>query len=99
MIMILFVTWLIVIHRFFTQHKHPYVSAMVNNGTLSYDHDRDGTHTELAGCETSVRNKNFDTYIAVRYLDNKLEVKYTLLIFYYIYFYYILRCKKWTAGE
>lgn len=47
---------------------------MVNNGTQGYDHDRDGTHTELAGCETSVRNKGFDTYIAIRYLDNKLEV-------------------------
>lgn len=23
-------------------HQHPYISAMVNNGTLSYDHDRDG---------------------------------------------------------
>jgi mannose-binding lectin 2 len=30
-------------------HQHPYLSAMVNNGTLSYDHDRDGTHTQLAG--------------------------------------------------
>lgn len=30
-------------------HQHPYLSAMVNNGSLSYDHDRDGTHTQLAG--------------------------------------------------
>ena len=24
---------------------------MVNNGSISYDHDRDGTHTMLGGCE------------------------------------------------
>ena len=27
---------------------------MVNNGTVNYDHDRDGTHSEVEGC--SVRN-------------------------------------------
>ena len=26
---------------------------MVNNGSLHYDHDKDGTHTELAGCEAN----------------------------------------------
>ena len=25
----------------FLQHQHPYLTAMVNNGTVSYDHDRD----------------------------------------------------------
>ena len=56
------------------KHRHPYVSAMVNNGTLAYDHDRDGTITEIAGCETGGRNKDYDTFMAVRYLDNKLSV-------------------------
>jgi len=55
-------------------HGHPYVSAMVNNGTLTYDHDRDGTHTELAGCEAQFRNKKHDTFIAIRYENNKLTV-------------------------
>ncbi|CAG2122051.1 unnamed protein product, partial [Medioppia subpectinata] len=36
-------------------HGHPYISAMVNNGTNHYDHDRDGTHSELAGCESKFR--------------------------------------------
>jgi hypothetical protein len=27
---------------------------MVNNGTVNYDHDRDGTHSQMEGC--SVRN-------------------------------------------
>ena len=40
---------------------------MVNNGTLHYDHDRDGTHTQLAGCEARFRNLGYDTHIAIRY--------------------------------
>jgi mannose-binding lectin 2 len=55
-------------------HGHPYVSAMVNNGSLHYDHDADGTHTELAGCECHFRKANHETYLAVRYEKNKLTV-------------------------
>lgn len=40
---------------------------MVNNGTLHYDHDRDGTHTQLAGCEAKFRNLNYDTHISIKY--------------------------------
>ena len=35
------------------QHDHPYISAMVNNGTIHYDHDRDGTHGQMSGCTVS----------------------------------------------
>ncbi|KAL1137948.1 hypothetical protein AAG570_009643 [Ranatra chinensis] len=66
-------------------HQHPYISAMVNNGTLHYDHDRDGTHTQLAGCEVKLRNLYYDTNILIRYeretltvmtdLDNKADWK------------------------
>ena len=59
---------------FFLQHGHPYVSAMVNNGSYSYDHDRDGTHTELAGCESQFRKAKHETYIAIRYERDKLTV-------------------------
>lgn len=62
----------------FSQHEHPYISAMVNNGTLHYDHDRDGTHTEIAGCEAKFRNKEYDTYVAIRYQDETLKVCLTL---------------------
>lgn len=55
-------------------HQHPYISAMVNNGSLHYDHDRDGTHTELAGCTSLFRNKEHDTYLAIRYEGNTLKV-------------------------
>ncbi|XP_053407224.1 vesicular integral-membrane protein VIP36-like [Mercenaria mercenaria] len=55
-------------------HQHPYISAMVNNGTLHYDHDLDGTHTELAGCTSLFRNADQDTYLAIRYEGNTLKV-------------------------
>ncbi|XP_035207421.1 vesicular integral-membrane protein VIP36-like, partial [Stegodyphus dumicola] len=55
-------------------HGHPYISAMVNNGTLHYDHDRDGTHTELAGCDAKFRNSDHDTHISVRYEKDVLTV-------------------------
>lgn len=47
---------------------------MVNNGSLHYDHDKDGTHTELAGCEAPFRNRDHDTFVAVRYQNYKLTV-------------------------
>ena len=37
------------------KHEHPYISAMVNNGSLHYDHDRDGTHSQMAGCHVSIQ--------------------------------------------
>lgn len=55
-------------------HDHPYVSAMVSNGTASYDHDRDGTHTQLAGCTAKFRGKTNPTNIALRYEPNVLRV-------------------------
>ncbi|KAK0159057.1 hypothetical protein PV328_009986 [Microctonus aethiopoides] len=55
-------------------HQHPYISAMVNNGSLHYDHDRDGTHTQLAGCEAKFRNVDHDTHIAIRYENDVLTV-------------------------
>ncbi|KAL4231269.1 Vesicular integral-membrane protein VIP36 [Mactra antiquata] len=55
-------------------HQHPYVSAMVNNGTQHYDHDRDGTHTELAGCTSLFRNQDHETYLAIRYEGETLTV-------------------------
>lgn len=57
-------------------HQHPYISAMVNNGTLSYDHDRDGTHTQLAGCEAKFRKAEFDTQLKIRYENDVLSGKF-----------------------
>lgn len=55
-------------------HNHPYLSAMVNNGSLHYDHDRDGTHTMVGGCEVKFRNKEHDTVLAVKYDNDELSV-------------------------
>ncbi|XP_044744012.1 vesicular integral-membrane protein VIP36 [Chrysoperla carnea] len=60
-------------------HQHPYISAMINNGTLHYDHDRDGTHTQIAGCEAKIRNLEFDTHISIKYLNNQLIVSTDLV--------------------
>eukprot|EP00057_Strongylocentrotus_purpuratus_P013910 XP_011668384.1 PREDICTED: VIP36-like protein [Strongylocentrotus purpuratus] len=55
-------------------HAHPYISAQINNGTQHYDHDRDGTHTELAGCHAPFRNKDHNTHVAIRYFMKRLTV-------------------------
>jgi len=57
-------------------HAHPYVSAMVNNGTMHYDHDRDGTHTQLGGkgCTSRFRNKDYETNLLIRYVDDTIAV-------------------------
>lgn len=47
---------------------------MVNNGSLTYDHDRDGTLTQLAGCEAKFRNLEYDTHLSIRYENDVLTV-------------------------
>jgi len=59
-------------------HQHPYLSAMVNNGSLSYDHDRDGTNTMIGGCEVKFRNLNHETWFAIRYENDRLTVSHDL---------------------
>ena len=56
------------------QRVFPYISAMVNNGSLTYDHSKDGRWTELAGCTADLRNQNHDTFLAIRYSRGRLTV-------------------------
>lgn len=56
------------------QRVFPYISVMVNNGSLSYDHSKDGRWTELAGCTADFRNRDHDTFLAVRYSRGRLTV-------------------------
>ncbi|CAF0723714.1 unnamed protein product [Adineta ricciae] len=56
------------------KHIYPYISAIVNNGTLHYNHDRDGTDISIAGCESSFRGRTTDTLVAIRYENNRLTV-------------------------
>lgn len=55
-------------------HQHPYISAMVNNGSLTYDHDRDGTLTQLSGCEAKFRNFDYETRLRIKYNNDELSV-------------------------
>uniref|UniRef100_H3CUF4 Lectin, mannose-binding 2-like a n=1 Tax=Tetraodon nigroviridis TaxID=99883 RepID=H3CUF4_TETNG len=57
-----------------TQRIFPYVLAMVGNGTISYDHERDGRPTELGGCNAMVRNLKHDTFLFIRYIRRRLTV-------------------------
>ncbi|XP_029024472.1 lectin, mannose-binding 2-like a isoform X1 [Betta splendens] len=57
-----------------TQRIFPFVLAMVGNGSISYDHDRDGRPTELGGCNAMVRNLKHDTFLFIRYVRRRLTV-------------------------
>lgn len=48
---------------------------MVGNGTISYDHERDGRPTELGGCNAMVRNLKHDTFLFIRYVRRRLTVR------------------------
>lgn len=56
-------------------HSHPYISTMVNNGTLHYDHEADGIHSELSGCECKFRGLEHEARVLVQYLNEELTVK------------------------
>ena len=56
-------------------HGHPYISAMVNNGTLHYDHEADGVHSELAGCECKFRGLEHEARVLVQYFNEELIIK------------------------
>ncbi|CAF4579769.1 unnamed protein product [Rotaria sp. Silwood1] len=55
-------------------HIYPYISAVINNGSLHYDHDRDGADLNIAGCEAAFRGRDIDTLVAIRYQNNRLTV-------------------------
>ncbi|XP_076020480.1 lectin, mannose-binding 2-like a [Genypterus blacodes] len=57
-----------------TQRLFPFVLAMVGNGTISYDHERDGRPTELGGCNAMVRNLKHDCFLFIRYIRRRLTV-------------------------
>ncbi|KAG7252570.1 hypothetical protein CRUP_017788 [Coryphaenoides rupestris] len=57
-----------------TDRTFPYISAMVSNGSVGYDHGKDGRSAELGGCAAEIRNKDHDTYLAIRYSKGRLTV-------------------------
>ncbi|XP_033948925.1 vesicular integral-membrane protein VIP36 isoform X1 [Pseudochaenichthys georgianus] len=52
----------------------PFISAMVSNGSVNYDHGKDGRASELGGCSAEIRNKDHDTYLAIRYSKGRLTL-------------------------
>jgi len=59
---------------------------MVSNGSLHYDHDYDGTHTSLSGCQANIRGQTSETYIAIRYENNSLMVRRLFVCSHSFYF-------------
>ncbi|XP_034458967.1 lectin, mannose-binding 2-like a [Hippoglossus hippoglossus] len=57
-----------------TQRIFPFVLAMVGNGSIGYDHERDGRPTELGGCNAMVRNLKHDSFLFIRYVRRRLTV-------------------------
>ncbi|KAI8072130.1 legume-like lectin family-domain-containing protein [Gilbertella persicaria] len=52
------------------RHTFPYVMAMLGDGMKSYNNDKDGSDTELAGCEADFRGKGFPTRARFTYHKN-----------------------------
>lgn len=56
------------------KHNNPYILAMVNDGTKSWDHDNDGSAHQIGGCLRDFRNKPFPTRARIEYYQNTLTV-------------------------
>ncbi|ORY93383.1 legume-like lectin family-domain-containing protein [Syncephalastrum racemosum] len=52
------------------RHTFPYVSSMLGDGVTSYDNSKDGSTTQLAGCEANFRSKSFPTKAKLTYYKN-----------------------------
>ena len=51
---------------------------MVNNGTVSYNHQRDGEDTMVGGCKVKFRNLDHNTFLSIRYENDELTVSHDL---------------------
>lgn len=58
------------------KHNNPYIMAMGNDGTLLYDHQRDGTTQQLAGCLRDFRNKPYPVKAKIEFYNNILTVMF-----------------------
>merc|ERR1712110_844123 len=56
------------------KHNNPYIMGMVNDGTKAYDHQKDGSTQQLAGCLRDFRNKPFPVKARITYYQNTLTV-------------------------
>lgn len=56
------------------KHNNPYIMAMANDGSQSYDHQKDGSTQQLGGCLRDFRNKPFPVRARITYYQNVLTV-------------------------
>ena len=49
---------------------------MVNDGTKAYDHQKDGSTQQLAGCLRDFRNKPFPVRAKIEFFRNTLTVMF-----------------------
>lgn len=56
--------------------NNPYIMAMVNDGTKSYDHNTDGINQQMQGCLRDFRNKPFPVRAKIEYFKNVLTVSF-----------------------
>jgi len=52
----------------------PQVSAIVNDGSLDFDHDTDGMEQNIGSCYSMIRNRDHDTHMSIRYKKRQLTV-------------------------
>lgn len=55
-------------------HNNPYISAVLNDGNMAFDHQNDGASQALAGCLRDFRNKPYPTRAKIQYYLNTLTV-------------------------
>jgi len=58
------------------KHNNPYIMSMVNDGSKAYDHQKDGTTQQLAGCLRDFRNKPFPVRAKIEFFKNTLTVMF-----------------------
>merc|ERR1712212_1141698 len=58
------------------KHNNPYIMGMVNDGTKAYDHQKDGSTQQLAGCLRDFRNKPFPVRAKIEFFRNVLTVHF-----------------------
>eukprot|EP00048_Salpingoeca_helianthica_P016896 m.234710 g.234710 ORF g.234710 m.234710 type:complete len:327 (+) comp19730_c0_seq1:117-1097(+) len=56
------------------QGHQQYISVMINDGTQSYDHSKDGGDFKLAGCPIEFRGKEHNVFARIVYQDNLLRM-------------------------
>jgi lectin, mannose-binding 2 len=56
------------------QGHQQYISVMINDGTQSYDHGRDGGDHKLAGCPIEFRGKEHNVFARLIYQDSLLRM-------------------------